>query len=69
MVSASVVPRCSKLLREDPGTRIAKHGLFLASERTLRVLIADDHPVMLDGLRYMIQPEPDLEVVAEAKAD
>jgi hypothetical protein len=28
-------------------------------------LIADDHPVMLEGLCYMIQPEPDLEVVAE----
>jgi len=34
--------------------------------RSLRLLIADDHPAMLDGLRYMIQPEPDLEVVAEA---
>ena len=34
--------------------------------RSLRLLIADDHPAMLDGLRYMIQLEPDLEVVAEA---
>jgi DNA-binding NarL/FixJ family response regulator len=34
--------------------------------RSLRLLIADDHPAMLDGLRYMIQPEPNLEVVAEA---
>jgi len=34
--------------------------------RSLRLLIADDHPAMLDGLRYMIQPEPDLQVVAEA---
>jgi DNA-binding NarL/FixJ family response regulator len=34
--------------------------------RSLRLLIADDHPALLDGLRYMIQPEPDLEVVAEA---
>jgi DNA-binding NarL/FixJ family response regulator len=34
--------------------------------RSLRLLIADDHPAMRDGLRYMIQLEPDLEVVAEA---
>jgi DNA-binding NarL/FixJ family response regulator len=33
---------------------------------SLRLLIADDHPAMREGLRYMIQPEPDLEVVAEA---
>jgi two-component system, NarL family, response regulator len=26
--------------------------------RPLRLLIADDHPVMLDGPRYMIQVEP-----------
>lgn len=32
----------------------------------LRLLIADDHPAMLDGLRYMMQPEKDLEIVAEA---
>jgi DNA-binding NarL/FixJ family response regulator len=36
------------------------------ASRRLRLLIADDHPAMLDGLRYMIQPEKDLEVVAEA---
>jgi DNA-binding NarL/FixJ family response regulator len=34
--------------------------------RSLRLLIADDHPAMLDGLRYMIRPERDLEVVAQA---
>ena len=34
--------------------------------RSLRLLIADDHPVMMDGLRHMVQLETDLEVVAEA---
>lgn len=34
--------------------------------RSLRLLIADDHPAMRDGLRYLIQQENDLEVVAEA---
>jgi DNA-binding NarL/FixJ family response regulator len=32
----------------------------------LRVLIADDHPVFLGGLRALLATDPDLEVVAEA---
>jgi DNA-binding NarL/FixJ family response regulator len=32
----------------------------------IRVLLADDHPAMLDGLRFMLQPEMGLQVVAEA---
>src|SRR4029079_1314549 len=32
----------------------------------IRVLIADDHPVVRDGLRGMLDVEPDLEVVGEA---
>jgi len=33
---------------------------------TVRVVIADDHPVVRAGLRGMLEPEPDIEVVAEA---
>ena len=33
---------------------------------TVRVLIVDDHPVVRDGLRGMLQAQADLEVVAEA---
>ena len=36
-----------------------------ANEPT-RVLIADDHPVMRDGLRDMVEQQPDMEVVGEA---
>jgi DNA-binding NarL/FixJ family response regulator len=36
------------------------------SPSPIRVLLADDHPAMRDGLRYMIEPEADLELVAEA---
>ncbi len=32
----------------------------------IRVLIADDHPVMRDGLRAAVEHEPDMEVVGEA---
>jgi DNA-binding NarL/FixJ family response regulator len=32
-----------------------------------RILVADDHPVVLDGLRRMLDAQPDFEVVAEAR--
>jgi len=31
------------------------------------VLIADDHPIVLEGIRRMLEPEADLRVVAEAR--
>jgi DNA-binding NarL/FixJ family response regulator len=33
---------------------------------TIRILIADDHRVVRDGLRYLLDQEPDLDVVGEA---
>ena len=33
---------------------------------TIRVLIADDHRVVRDGLRYLLGQEPDMDVVGEA---
>ena len=32
----------------------------------IRVLIADDHPIVRDGLNAVINDQPDMEVVAEA---
>jgi NarL family two-component system response regulator LiaR len=34
--------------------------------KAIRVLIADDHPVVRQGLRWLIETEPDIEVVGEA---
>ncbi|MGW2229968.1 response regulator [Streptomyces formicae] len=34
----------------------------------IRVVLADDHPVVREGLRAMLSAEPDLEVVAEASS-
>lgn len=36
------------------------------TEKTIRVLVADDHPIMRDGLRGSIDLEPDMKVIAEA---
>ena len=36
------------------------------TERRIRLLIADDHPVVRSGLRGMFQSQPDIEVVGEA---
>jgi DNA-binding NarL/FixJ family response regulator len=34
---------------------------------TIRVVIADDHRVVREGLRYLLNQEPDIEVVGEAE--
>jgi DNA-binding NarL/FixJ family response regulator len=39
-----------------------------AAKRTRRVLIVDDHPIVRQGLRRLIEAEPDLEVCGEAEA-
>jgi DNA-binding NarL/FixJ family response regulator len=36
--------------------------------RPTRVMIVDDHPIVRDGLRHLIDAERDMEVVAEAKS-
>jgi len=35
-------------------------------DATIRILLADDHPVVRDGLAAMLSTQPDLEVVGEA---
>ena len=34
---------------------------------TIRVLIADDHTLVAEGLRYIVQAEPDLDVIGTAE--
>jgi len=35
-------------------------------KRKIRVILADDHPVVRDGLATMVNQQPDMEVIAEA---
>ena len=39
----------------------------MGNKRTVRILIADDHPIFRDGLRRLLESEPGFEVVGEAK--
>jgi DNA-binding NarL/FixJ family response regulator len=48
-----------------------KHGYLwkqIMSEREIRILIADDHPVFRFGLRALLEAQPDLVVVGEAES-
>src|SRR5438105_10585455 len=35
-------------------------------DKTIRIIIADDHPIFRDGLRRLLEAEPGLEVLGEA---
>jgi DNA-binding NarL/FixJ family response regulator len=55
--------------REDVDSRDVcpvRENSMSPSGQCIRVLIADDHPLMRDGLRSMLQPVSGLKVVAEA---
>ena len=41
-------------------------GVLLEIERKIRVLIADDHPIVRQGLIRLLQEHSDMEVVGEA---
>ena len=38
----------------------------MVNDQSIRILVADDHPVVRRGLRSLIDIEPDLELVGEA---
>ena len=38
----------------------------MKKERTIRVLIADDHPIVREGLRTLVSRQGDMKIVAEA---
>src|ERR1700685_4026352 len=37
------------------------------NDNTLRILMADDHPIVLAGLKALVQGDPGLQIVGEAR--
>ena len=52
--------------RSDADGRPGRRHASARSERMIRLLIADDHPMVRDGLRALFDELPDIEVVGEA---
>src|SRR5260370_8611347 len=42
------------------------HIMNFRKQQTIRIVIADDHPIFRDGLRRLLESEPDLKVMGEA---
>ena len=37
-----------------------------AKDNAIRLLLADDHPMMRDGLKFMLERNPDITILCEA---
>ncbi len=57
MKSASTTPDASAGPADQPDKAVKK---------TIRVMVADDHPIVREGIRKLLELEEDIEVVAEA---
>ena len=73
LASASVCPLFRVLLRSScsgPGLHSLRSGAAMtttASSNRLRVFIADDHPVVLAGVRTVLNGDPGIEIIGEAR--
>ena len=57
-----------KLARKDYGNFITTIEFrIIPMEKSIRILIVDDHAIVREGLRGLIEVEPDMEVVARAR--
>ncbi len=63
-----VYPRRGILMLQDPTSKPFSQtdSPIQSAEQPIRVLLADDHPILRSGLRLLLSAEPDLEVVGEA---
>jgi PAS domain S-box-containing protein len=72
-----VAPALSAPTAEDPPavrvagssaalTAVPRIGVEAGSDQRIRVLLADDHPVLREGLARLLREQPDIEVVGEA---
>src|SRR5258708_12937793 len=46
--------------------RVEKFPMNFKRAQPVRIVIADDHPIFRDGLRRLLEAEPDLKVLGEA---
>ena len=44
----------------------ATGGVGIPAGSKIRIVVADDHPIFRDGLRKLLETDPDLRVVGEA---
>lgn len=51
-----------------PGGRTQETSAGGEAFKPLRIMVVDDHPLVRDGLRHLIDAETDMNVVAEAKS-
>ena len=49
-----------------PGLHAVRHGVAMSSSSKLRVFLADDHPVVLAGIKALLTADTGIEVVGEA---
>lgn len=50
---------------EDGGT--SPSGARRLTDMSIRIVLADDHKIVRDGLRSLLEQQPDMQVVAEAE--
>jgi two-component system response regulator NreC len=47
--------------------RLGVSGVMITILMRIKILLADDHKIVRDGLRTLLEQQPDMEVVAEAE--
>jgi DNA-binding NarL/FixJ family response regulator len=58
----------ARIMRSDAGASVAPNGAVLDAahvKRRVRVLLADDHALMREGTRRLLEAQPRFEVIAE----
>src|SRR5690348_10285662 len=62
----SVVPVTLETRRSSLGLHVSSNSEVTFPMENIRVLIADDHPIFRQGIRGVLDAEPDIEVVGDA---
>jgi DNA-binding NarL/FixJ family response regulator len=63
---AQAAPAVAEAVEETPGAEVQAEPITPVPGRKIRVGIVDDHPIVREGLRKLLELEDDMEVVGEA---